>query len=86
MIFAARKIYFKGNVFICSRCWMISILVQYPGELGLRKYQKSFYSILTESLTPGQKETSKSRKTGSTTDKTDVSPKHKNSNVQKNAK
>ena len=63
--------------------WMISILVQYPGELGLRKYQKAFYSILTESLTPGQKETSKSRKTASTTKKTDVSPKHKNSNVQK---
>ena len=35
--------------------WMISIFIQYPGELGLRKYQKSFYSILTESLTPGQK-------------------------------
>ena len=61
--------------------WMISILVQYPGELALRKYQKSFYSILTESLTPGQKETSKSRKTASTVNKTDVSPKHKNSDV-----
>ena len=61
--------------------WMISILIQYPGELGLRKYQKSFYSILTESLTQGQKKTSKSRKTASTTNKTDVSPKHKNSDV-----